>query len=140
MSKNQKDFDVTNTVFLYLILALPLIIALDVLYIAISLEQIPNFKSPLDKLFQAGLWFVIVSSIAAIYGAWTTDNKIKHLKSIQNKKIEDIERGLNEKINLLESRLTEIIDEYGTNIHDSGTKIDLLIKLELLKSELEKRK
>lgn len=139
MSKNQKLANAQNT-FKYLMLVIPLLLALIVLNLAFSLEQIPNYKSPLDKLFQAGLEFVIITSIASIGVEILNDLTTRSINSIQNTKIDELERKFDKKIDLIESKLTEIINEHGIDIHDSKTKIDLLTKLELLKSELEKEK
>lgn len=62
------------------------------------------------------------------------------MDSTQKIKINELERKFNEKIDSLESKLTRIINEHGRDIHDSKTITDLLTKLELLKSELEKER
>ena len=138
MTKNQKILSVTQKTIKYFVLILPLLLALILLNLALSLEQIPNYKSPLDKLFQAGLWFVVATSIVSIFVEIQNDITIKDLKSAQNKKINDLERSFNEKIDSLDSKLSKIINEHEDKLHDSETMIEILTQLELLKSELAK--
>jgi len=140
VSKNQEVLDfISSRVMPYLILFFPVIVAGDLLYLSWALEQIPNFKSPLDNLFQAGLLFVISTSIAAIYTTYVTDRRINRLEST-GKKIASLEFRLDKKIEQLESRLNEIISNQETKICDCSTKIEILTQIDLLKSELEREK